>query len=379
MASTYVRITRDELEDWLNTLHLADKWYRAENKAGVYMLPFSDLCAVKLSSTIGSKDDAMGRGMASMQLALGSRVTGKVLNKKAQGQSHFARTTNWKKNWQDGVERMKDAYEASQSFYEALAPIEDRVKYQTDLLTKIESHPDWRSHPVLSVLYQKVEKGGILIDRELKQIEVALGAPHSTPAQAESLVDSMVNKDSETEALLTRMRNLYMIAKRSGDQWLQEFLTNVAQQIKAGRKPTPKQQGVLDQNLARHRLACRRMVHAILVSTDFSTTPMSKPTAVRKLYKILGRSTAGFFSDESWQAVHKVFDLLKQAGVYYTLTRTEYQKNDQGVPSSKTWWLEVSFLNPAGKEQTIHSYIVAAGAGSVRDPLDRYDLTVVFN
>lgn len=266
MASTYVQISRDELEDWLNTLRLADKWHRAENKAGIYMLPLSDLCAVKLSSTIGSKDDAMGRGMASMQLALISRITGRVLNKKAQGQSHFARTTNWKKNWQDGVERIKDAYEASQSFYEALAPIEDRVKYQKDLLAKIESHPDWRNHHILSVLYQKVEKGGILIDRELKQIEVALGAPHSTPAQAESLVDSMTNKDPETEALLTRMRNLYMVAKRAGDQWLQEFLTNVAQQIKAGRKLTPKQQGVLDQNLARHRLASRRAVHALLAS-----------------------------------------------------------------------------------------------------------------
>lgn len=125
-----------------------------------------------------------------------------------------------------------------------------------------------------------------------------------------------------------------------------------------------------------------RVAHKYLSASDvaeFSVTPMSRPMAVRRLYKLIGRTTAGFFSDTAWQAVHKVFDLLKQAGVSYELTRTEYQKDAQGTPSSKTWWLEVSFLNPAGKAQIIHSYIVAAGAGSVKDPLERYDLTVVFN
>ena len=129
------------------------------------------------------------------------------------------------------------------------------------------------------------------------------------------------------------------------------------------------------------RVAARyiRKEAGIQEDTGLSTPPISKPTLIRRLYKLINPLTKGFFSDDSWQPVHQFFKLLTQAGVFYTLTRTEYGKNDTGTPSSKTWWFTVPFLNPAGKEQTIHGYIVAAGAGSVVDPLGRYDLTVVLN
>ena len=81
MAGTYVQIDRDELERWLDSLpNLVGRAERVPNRAGVYILPLSEFVGVKLMSTIGSSDDAMGRGMAPMQLALVFLVTGQTLN-----------------------------------------------------------------------------------------------------------------------------------------------------------------------------------------------------------------------------------------------------------------------------------------------------------
>jgi hypothetical protein len=45
-------------------------------------------------------------------------------------------------------------------------------------------------------------------------------------------------------------------------------------------------------------------------------------------------------------------------------------------PQRKTWKFEIRFTNPKGKQNVMYGALVAAGAGSVKDPLDRYDITV---
>lgn len=183
MASTYTMISRDALEDWLNTIPLHHKWHIKPGKAGVYLLPLSDTVAVKLSSTIGTSDDAMGRGQASMQLALISLVTGQVLNKKAQGQSHFARTTNWQKNWRTGFDRMKEAYMKAEGFYDALAAIKDRDQYKKDLLEKIESVPTWRNDRLLSDFHDKLLQNGILTGKQQDLLDRTIErSPKGEPA-----------------------------------------------------------------------------------------------------------------------------------------------------------------------------------------------------
>ena len=140
-------------------------------KAGIYLIPLSDTVAVKLSSTIGTSDDAMGRGMASMQLALTSLITGQTLNRKAQGQGHFKRTTNWKTTWAKGFELMKDAYMKAQGFYDAIAAIEDRDKYKADILKKIESTPDWKNESILVDFHGKITQDGILTGKQLALLD----------------------------------------------------------------------------------------------------------------------------------------------------------------------------------------------------------------
>jgi hypothetical protein len=246
MAGTYVRIDREDLEDWLGTIRLHAKAYRAPNKAGVYLLPFSDTVAVKLSSTIGTSDDAMGRGMASMQLSLVSTVTGQVLNKKAQGQGHFKRTTNWKKTWAEGIERMRDAYMKSQGFYDALASIQDREQYQKDILAAIESVPDWRNNNILSDFHGVAEKGGILTVKQRDLLDRTLD--RSLAPKAPQVTE---------DPLIAVLRALYTKARAAEDTWLMDFTKSVADQIKRGRPLSPKQQDVLDRARGRFKVATR--------------------------------------------------------------------------------------------------------------------------
>lgn len=246
---TYVQISRDDLEGWLDTLRLHGKWHRVTNKAGIYLLPLADSVAVKLSSTIGTSDDAMGRGQASMQLALVSLVTGQVLNKKAQGQNHFARTTNWKKNWAEGVERMRDAYKKSQGFYDALALIENRDKYKSDLLERIESNPEWRNNNVLVDFHDRVLQGGILTG---KQVELLERLTKVRPAPAPVHVKEEAPRD---EGLYQRTRALYQEAHRNRDTWLEEFLRSVGPKLRDGIALSPRQLSVLEQNLGKYKLA----------------------------------------------------------------------------------------------------------------------------
>lgn len=241
MASTYTQISRDDLEDWLGDLPLYHKWSLKQGKAGVYLLPLSTTVAVKMSSTIGTSDDAMGRGQASMQLALVSLVTGQVINKKAQGQSHFARTTNWRKNWKDGFGRMKDAYTKAQGFYDALAAIEDRDRYKSETIKKIEFINGWRDDSMLSDLHSRVTQGGILTNKQL------------------DMVDRLTNQSLvlKEDPMIQVLRDLYRAAKSTGNQWLMDFTKSVADQLKQGRSLSPKQIDVINNSRTKFKVANR--------------------------------------------------------------------------------------------------------------------------
>ena len=260
---TYVQISRDELEQWISSLPLKGKWYVKPGYAGVYLLPVAKNVGVKLSSTIGSKDDAMGKGRASMQLALVSLVTGQVLNKKAQGQKHFKRTTNWQATWKKGFDRLKQAYLKAQGFYDALAVIEDREKYKNDLLKEIETAPAWAGHKTLADFHVRLQKGGILTAKQvgLLRAEVA-NAVQNSPVPA--VTPDEPDESPVDDALVSRLRDLWRAAQQSGDNWLMDFSKSIGEQVKGGRPLTPRQQAVLDKNLRRHRLA--RLIRARLAA-----------------------------------------------------------------------------------------------------------------
>lgn len=453
--STYVNITRQEVEDWLDQFRsiLNGPWKLKDGRAGVYLLPLSHNVAIKFSSTVGSADVGMSRARASAQFRLVSRITGQVLNKKAQGQRGFFRTTNWQKNWVKGVQSMRAVYLKSQGFYDALAEIEDRDAYKQDMMDQIEANPNWKSNKILMDFHQIVARGGILTSKQKDLMAKVLkteakettpqpppdppGKPRNSwsldggPSGEESIsfevrgnavyISSIDEGDEEwsrptrhtfeqaaeiwtdmlkgpyneytpgnpppflsaasskyspqQQAFLNRLDALEAGVKARGDTWTVGFLEGIRGRIEKGTPLSEKQKQVLKDKMRVYRVASRYLRKTGTL-VDFSTTPMSKPTAIRRLYKLVGRTTNGFFDDEYWMPVNKVFKLFSEAGVNYTIDKTEYRKNREGVPESKVWKISIDFTNPKGQTKVIYGYIVASGAGSVDDPLDRYDVSL---
>jgi len=215
VASSFVPITRDELEEWLDTFQLHGKWYLVPGRHGIYYLPLSDLVGIKLSSTIASPGSVVERGEASMQLALVAMETGQVLNKKAMGQKYFARTTNWRANWKVGIDRMKEAFVKSASFYDALARIPDRRLYKTEMLERIQAIPGWQKSQILSDFHKRLTSDGILTEKQ------------------EAVIDRVEREPRKPDQeVLVALRGLWTALKTHGDHTGMAFVERTGKQYK---------------------------------------------------------------------------------------------------------------------------------------------------
>ena len=275
-GGTYVQISREELEDWLNDIGFRSKWKRDPRFAGIYILELSSNVGIKLSSTISGMNEAVDRARGSMQLALVSIITGRVLNKKAQGQSHFARTKGWKKNWAAGIKVMKDAYLNAAAFYDTIAPIDDREKYKTDNLKLIESIPGWSSNNYFIALHRKIDQGGVLMPNDRQEIEAGLTRPAARPDpqrvpgvssdEDPSEIDDEEQRDRTVqmrEDRINALRTLWVKANRwqpnneqgqKNKEWVMGFAKSIGEQLKAGRSLTPSQVNVIRRNLDQWRI-----------------------------------------------------------------------------------------------------------------------------
>jgi hypothetical protein len=101
----------------------------------------------------------------------------------------------------------------------------------------------------------------------------------------------------------------------------------------------------------------------------------SKSAARNYLHKLIGNRFNGFFSDQGWRPVKWFYSEMNRQGIDWKSTDNFYSKDKSGRPNRKTWKLEISFVDNRGKKQILYGNIVAAGAGSVDDPLSKYDLT----
>ncbi len=236
MAATYTQISRSEFEEWLDAIGYRGKWDIKQNTGGVYWIYLSEFVAVEINSTTGSSDTVMERGEASMSLRLVSRISGRVLNKKAMRQSHFARTTGWKKNWKTGVERMVEAYVKSKDFYDKIASVADLREYKQSWLREIERVPNWKNVNFLVDLRSKVEDGGVLSDKQEAAIRKMVDqAP--TPPETPTV--------PEEHPLVAPLRLIYAAARREDDQWTMTFAQSIAGQVKTGRQLSEAQMRIV--------------------------------------------------------------------------------------------------------------------------------------
>ena len=103
----------------------------------------------------------------------------------------------------------------------------------------------------------------------------------------------------------------------------------------------------------------------------------SKQSARNYIYRLVGDLTKGFFKDEDWSNVRKIWTTLDSVGIENHLTDNYYKKDDNGNLQSKTWHFEVPFVNNRGKEDKLLGTLNAHFAGSNEDPTDRYDISFI--
>jgi len=113
-----------------------------------------------------------------------------------------------------------------------------------------------------------------------------------------------------------------------------------------------------------------------IIGGDVNTlNGISNQAAKRYVNRILSEHTKGFFHDQSWEGVSRVWKALDDNGIDWTMTGNEYQKDGpSGMPTRKQWKFEVNFVNNKSRLVTLYGVLIASGAGSVDDVLSKYDL-----
>ena len=104
----------------------------------------------------------------------------------------------------------------------------------------------------------------------------------------------------------------------------------------------------------------------------------SNAVAASRVNKVLHSISQGIFSDNSWEAINKIFKKLEELGLNVTVTSAKYgghAETQSGMPKFKEWQISIPFTNKNGKPTELIGQITAHGAGSVDQPLDRYDIT----
>lgn len=110
----------------------------------------------------------------------------------------------------------------------------------------------------------------------------------------------------------------------------------------------------------------------------------SKSNAKNWVIGKVNKFTKGIFSDQYWAGQQRIYKELDYQGIRWVPTGAMYEHETvtlpdgqrASVPYRKIWTFEIQFVNNKDKEDVLYGRIVAAGAGPIDDPLDKYDLSM---
>ena len=87
---------------------------------------------------------------------------------------------------------------------------------------------------------------------------------------------------------------------------------------------------------------------------------------------ILRKYTNSLYCDECWEPVYDAFASIRDAGFDLVIDGSRYLSDSYGNLNSKTW---VYHIELSGRKKPIYGVLTAHGAGTVVDPLYRYDIS----
>jgi predicted nucleic-acid-binding Zn-ribbon protein len=115
--------------------------------------------------------------------------------------------------------------------------------------------------------------------------------------------------------------------------------------------------------------------------TGLGADGLSKQRLKTLIYKETKKCTYNkLYKDEHWEGINCIWDIFNKLNLNWQLQKSEYKHakdSNNMMPSSKEWVFEIMWDDNKGKFKKIGGVVTAAGAGTVDDPLSRYDVTLV--
>lgn len=287
MASTFVKISRDEFEDWL--YEICPVFERVEKTEGVYLCPVSDHVAVKVSSTIGRSGKVVDRGNGACRMSFVSRHNPRALPKppKTSDPAYqiLYRTKNWAKNWRRALEGFFASLRKHQAYYDTLAQ-QTQAEYAAEWTAKIESVKDYERFSILVDFREVLQKGEWLSYRQeatiwkflnprrrrgstARKIDVkgTIAAAKKTSKKKRAPMRTLTS--AEKQVILRAIDDLQVAAHkaRPKDDWTIKFTSgDIRKRLHRMRAPTTRQAEVLREKLRKYKIRAPNGLAAALAA-----------------------------------------------------------------------------------------------------------------
>lgn len=122
-------------------------------------------------------------------------------------------------------------------------------------------------------------------------------------------------------------------------------------------------------------------------STGLGADGLSKARLKTLLYKETKKCTYNkLYKDSGWNGPQCIWDTFNKLNLNWHIKSSDYRyEKDKGVwhegkpqmPNSKEWQFEIMWDDNKGKYKKLGGHVTAAGAGTVDQPLSRYDVNMV--
>lgn len=107
---------------------------------------------------------------------------------------------------------------------------------------------------------------------------------------------------------------------------------------------------------------------------------LSKARLKTLIYKSTKKCTySKFYTDQYWQGPQCIWKAFDELDLNWHIDSADYKRYNKEckMPDAKEWRFTVMWDDNKGKYKKQSGIVTAAGAGSIDDPLSRYDLNLV--
>ena len=115
-------------------------------------------------------------------------------------------------------------------------------------------------------------------------------------------------------------------------------------------------------------------------NTGMGADGLSKARLKTMIYKATKKFTHNkVYHDTYWQGPQGIWNAFGELDLNWSFSASSQYKHEKGnpMPVRKEWYFEIFWQNDKGKQMKLGGMLTAAGAGSVDQPLERYDLVFI--